>query len=53
MQAESEDIKDRIKTSIVTHFVLSWRHLNLLGEYDFSDEKRQDTVGVLSPKLAA
>lgn len=53
MQAESEDVKDRIKTSIVTHSVVSWRHLILLGEYDFSDEKLQDNVGILSPKLAA
>jgi hypothetical protein len=25
---------------------------NLLGEYDFSDEKLQDTVGIKAPKLA-
>src|ERR1700737_1847277 len=23
----------------------SWQHINLLGEYDFSDEKLQDNVG--------
>ena len=33
--------------------VISWRHVNLLGEYDFSDEKLEDTVGIRSPKLAA
>ena len=33
--------------------VMSWRHVNLLGEYDFSDEKLEDTVGIRSPKLAA
>ena len=26
---------------------------NLLGEYDFSDEKLEDTVGIRPPKLAA
>jgi hypothetical protein len=26
---------------------------NLLGEYDFSDEKLQDPVGIKRPKLAA
>ena len=31
---------------------VAWRHLNLLGEYDFSDEKLQDTVGIKPPKLA-
>ena len=31
--------------------VISWRHINLLGEYDFSDEKLQDNVGIRPPKL--
>src|SRR3981081_337980 len=26
--------------------VVSWQHINLLGEYDFSDEKLQDSVGI-------
>src|SRR6266446_7059952 len=30
---------------------LSWRHLNLLGEYDFSEDKLQDSVGIKPPKL--
>jgi len=28
-----------------------WRHINLLGEYDFSDEKLQDSVGIKPPKF--
>ena len=24
--------------------VISWQHINLLGEYDFSDEKLRDSV---------
>ena len=28
------------------------QHINLLGEYDFSDEKLQDMVGIKPPKLA-
>jgi hypothetical protein len=28
------------------------QHINLLGEYDFSDDKLQDTVGIKPPKLA-
>jgi TnpA family transposase len=32
--------------------VVSWRHVNLHGEYDFSDEKMQDSVGLhVSPEL--
>ena len=26
-------------TAIAGHSMLSWAHVNLLGEYDFSDEK--------------
>ena len=33
--------------------VVAWQHLNLLGEYDFSEAKLQDTVGINSPKLIA
>ncbi len=33
--------------------VISWRHINLLGEYDFSDGKLEDTVGIRPLKLAA
>jgi TnpA family transposase len=31
---------------------VAWQHLNLLGEYDFSEERLQDTVGIRPPKLA-
>jgi len=33
--------------------VVARQHLNLLGEYDFSEAKLQDTVGINSPKLIA
>lgn len=29
----------------------SWRHVNLLGEYDFSDARLKDSVGIKPPKL--
>jgi TnpA family transposase len=29
--------------------VVSWQHVNLHGEYDFSDEKMQDSVGLHTP----
>ena len=32
---------------------ISWQHINLLGEYDFSDEKLRDSVGIRPPKLAS
>jgi TnpA family transposase len=30
--------------------VVTWAHFNLHGEFDFSDEKMADSVGLLSPK---
>ncbi len=37
--------------TISTHSVMSWAHINMLGEYDFSDEKLKDSFGIRSPKL--
>jgi TnpA family transposase len=33
--------------------VVAWGQFNLWGEYDFSEAKLQDTVGIKSPKLIA
>jgi hypothetical protein len=30
---------------------VSWRHINLLGEYDFSEERLKDSIGIKPPKL--
>ena len=38
---------------IETHSPVAWAHINLLGEYDFSDEKPRDSIGVFPLKLAA
>ena len=40
-------------SSITRHSVMSWAHINMLGEYDFSDEKLQDSFGIRPPKLVA
>ena len=45
--------KNGLFSTVTNGSVISWRHVNLLGEYDFSDEKLEDTVGIRSPKLAA
>lgn len=31
--------------------VVCWQHINLLGEYDFSEEKLQDSIGFELPKI--
>jgi hypothetical protein len=30
---------------------ISWQRINLLDEYDFSEEKLQDGIGIRPPKL--
>ena len=52
-QAKTEEDRDHLLKSIITHSVVSWAHINMLGEYDFSDEKLRDSVGILPPKMAA
>ena len=44
--------KDRLLSAIASHSPVSWAHINLLGEYDFSDEKLKDSVGIQPPKIA-
>ncbi len=48
-RAENKEAKDRLLTAITTHSVVSWAHINLLGEYDFSDEKLQPNLGATLP----
>lgn len=43
---------EKLMTSIKTHSPMSWAHINLLGEYDFSDKKMQDSCGILPAKIA-
>lgn len=46
--AEERDpqCRQRLINAVRTGSVASWQHLNLQGEYDFSDEKMQDSVGL-------
>ena len=45
---EIEDAASRhVFLDAVAHgSTVAWRHLNLLGEYDFSAEKLRDSVGI-------
>ena len=42
-----------LRSAIANHSVMSWAHINMLGEYDFSDEKLQDSFGIRPPNLVA
>ncbi|MGK0189067.1 MAG: TnpA family transposase, partial [Verrucomicrobiales bacterium] len=37
--------------SVAAGSVVSWSHINLLGEYDFSEDKLRDSFGIQSPKI--
>jgi hypothetical protein len=42
--------RQRLLDAVRRGSVVTWGHLNLHGEYDFSDEKPQDSVGLRLPK---
>src|SRR5208337_5134722 len=51
-----EEIKDTASREAFLDAVahgsaVAWQHLNLLGEYHFSDEKLRDSIGIRPPKL--
>lgn len=52
-RARTEEEKENLRQIIIRHSPMSWAHINMLGEYDFSDEKLKDSVGILSLKPAA
>ena len=49
MRLRSTDPAQRndLLLAIKTHSPMSWAHINLLGEYDFSDAKLTDSHGIL------
>jgi TnpA family transposase len=52
-ETEDSGYKAELLKALGNGSVISWWHINLLGEYDFSEEKLQDTIGIKLPKLAA
>lgn len=51
LQCTTIEQEETLKKAIQTHSVLCWEHINLLGEYDFSDEKLKDSIGLsINPK---
>lgn len=49
----NDEEKEQLRGVISSHSIMTWAHINMLGEYDFSEEKRKDSVGILPPKMAA
>jgi TnpA family transposase len=49
-QTENIEAREKLLRTIATHSPITWAHINMLGEYDFSDEILQDSTGILPPK---
>ena len=47
------ETREAILKAIAGGSVISWQHINLIGEYDFSgsEERLQDSFGIKLPKL--
>lgn len=52
-KAPNTEARQHLLRLIAAHSPMSWAHINMLGEYDFSEEKLKDTLGILPPKKAA
>jgi len=48
-QEQDGQRRQELLTAVQQGSVVSWHHVNLHGEYDFSDEKIQDSVGLHTP----
>jgi hypothetical protein len=52
-QEKNAERRQELLKAIQNGSVASWGHINLHGEYDFADEKLQDSVGLhMPPELA-
>lgn len=47
------EAREKLLQIVTTHSPMTWAHINMLGEYDFSEEKLKDSVGVLPLKSVA
>ena len=50
-QEAEEERRQALLAALKEGSIVIWHHLNLHGEYDFSEEKLQDSVGFELPKI--
>jgi len=48
---ENPEHQQILLQAIARGSIVAWQHINLLGEYDFSEERLRDTVGIKPPKI--
>ena len=51
VQIDDPAKREELLQAIAHGSAAAWGHLNLLGEYDFSEDKLQESVGIKPPKL--
>jgi len=51
-RAPDTEARENLLRMIAAHSPMSWAHINMLGGYDFSEDRLRDTPGVLPPKKA-
>lgn len=51
-EADSEARRQELLTAVRNGSVTTWQHINLQGEYDFSDAKLRDSVGLDALNIA-
>ncbi len=52
-ESESEERRQEVLAAPRNGSVARWQHINLHEEYDFTDEKLQDSVGLPAPRILA
>ena len=52
-KAQDAKTRENLRRAIAQHAPAVWAHINMLGEYEFSDEKFRDALGILPLKLGA
>lgn len=50
-EESDQERRNSMLRSVAAGSVVSWRHINLLGEYDFSEEKLRDSYGIKPPTI--
>ena len=51
-KAPDTEAEENLRHSIAGRSPVAWAHINMLGEYDLSDEKLRDSLGILPLKSA-
>ena len=50
-KASDEETRENLLRATAVHTPVAWGHINMLGEYDFAEEKLKDVLGILPPEI--